>query len=152
MRRTFLRAAAALLTFLSSSALVPAEGFDAVSVIGMSPREVFQALGAPREVFSQPGASEREEDVVFFYPDCTYLFLHGSRVWQVRCDRRFNGTVLGLSLGMSRGRVTERMGDAVFERGSSLYYDVEGGSYPTRLRLVFAGGALSDLYVYRSDF
>jgi hypothetical protein len=33
-----------------------------------------------------------------------------------------------------------------------LYFDVDEGKYPLRVRLVFSGDALCDLYVYRSDF
>ncbi len=60
--------------------------------------------------------------------------------------------VHGASLGMSRQEVEA----AVPERplvadGDSLYFDL-AGSYPVRVRLVFAGSTLTDIYVYRSDF
>jgi hypothetical protein len=141
--------AAAFLTLACT--LCAADGVDASSLIGMGPREALAALGAPQEIFSLRGPQEEADDVVFFYPDCSYLFWHASRVWQVRFDRRFTGTVLGLTLGMSRERVSERMGAASGERGSALFYDLTGAAYPVRARLVFAGGALTDVYVYRSD-
>ncbi len=144
--------AACVIALGVSAACLAAEDFDPAAMIGMSPAEVFAAWGAPQQVFTERGAADGEEDAVFFYPDCTYLFWHGNRVWQVRCDRRFTGTVFGLSLGMSRDRVTERIGDGLSQRGSSLYFDIPGGSYPTRVRLVFYGDDLSDVYVYRSDF
>jgi hypothetical protein len=141
-----------VLALCLGSVALAAEGFDPAAMIGMSPRDVFAARGAPQEVFTARGAADGEEDAVFFYPDCTYLFWHGNRVWQVRCDRRYAGTVFGLSLGMTRDRVTERLGESLSERGSSLYFDVSGAAYPTRVRLVFSAERLSDVYVYRSDF
>jgi hypothetical protein len=147
------RTLAAAVTLLSLCALAArADGFNPAALIGLTPREALAALGAPASVYPLRGPEENRDDVVFFYPDSTYLFWHESRVWQVRCDRRYSGLVLGLSLGMSRDAVAERLGGAITPRGNSLYYDLDGASFPTRVRLVFVTGSLSDVYVYRSDF
>ena len=49
----------------------------------------------------------------------------------------------------AEGVVTER---PLVESGDSLYFDLVTVSFPVRVRLVFAGSSLSDIYVYRSDF
>ncbi len=152
MKLTVRNLAVSALALWLSAAAVQADGLDPAAFIGMGPREAFDARGAPQEVFTARGATDGEQDAVFFYPDCTYLFWHGNRVWQVRLDRRYTGTVFGLSLGMSRDRVTERIGEGLSQRGSSLYFDVPGTAYQIRVRLVFSGEKLSDVYVYRSDF
>ena len=91
--------------------------------------------------------------MVFYYPDHMYLFWYKDRVWQVRWDRRsttgFRGVVPGMSRQEVEAVVTER---PLMDSGDSLYFDLVAQSFPVRVRLVFAGSGLSDIYVYRSDF
>jgi len=126
--------------------------FDPLPLLGMDPSSALPAFGPPREIFPFRGAEEGEDNVVFFYDDYLYIFWFRSRVWQVRFDRRFDGEVLGLSLGMTREQVERASTRALISAGDSLYFDVAGAGYPVRVRLVFDSDALSDIYVYRSDY
>jgi hypothetical protein len=149
------RNAAAAVVIFASLLFCPsmfADDVDPASIIGMELKQAFDAFGAPREVFSFRGPEEWQDNVVFFYPNYTYLFWYRNRVWQVRCDGRFGGTLFGLSFGMGRKAVKEKLGRPLADQDGSLYFDIDGGKYPIRVRLVFAAESLSDVYVYRSDF
>jgi hypothetical protein len=141
-----------LALFLSVLTRVSADDFDPTRFIGLDLPAAVAALGLPAEMFTWRGAEEREDNVVFYYPDFLYLFWYKNKVWQVRCDRRFASTVLGLTLGASREQVERTSLRTLTPNGDSLYFDLGDGSFPLRVRLVFTASVLSDLYVYRSDF
>ncbi|MGO9310326.1 MAG: hypothetical protein ACLQDL_15070 [Spirochaetia bacterium] len=130
-----------------------ADAPEATRVIGMELKSAVDAFGLPQSMFSFRGTEEARDDVVFYYPDHIYLFWYKDRVWQVRFDRRSTAGFHGLSPGMTRqeveGAVKER---PLVASGDSLYFDLDTDSFPVRVRLVFAGSDLSDIYVYRSDF
>jgi len=154
--RVPLLVALALLCGLSAAS---ADDFDPVSLIGLDLPGAVGVLGLPQRMFAYRGPAESQDNVVFYYPDYRYLFWYKDRVWQVRCDRRYAGQVLGLSLGMSRDEVEKLSAEApppsprqLVPNGDSLYFDLDGGKYPLRVRLVFSANLLTDLYVYRSDF
>jgi len=126
--------------------------FDPTQYIGQDLKSALDSLGAPKEVFTFRGHDDAQDNVVFFYPDFLYLFWYRNKVWQVRCDRRFAKPLFGFAMGMPR-EVIERTSARHFTAvGDSLYFDLDDAKYPMRVRLVFASGALIDLYVYRSDF
>jgi hypothetical protein len=150
----------AVLLLFSGLSNVAADDFDPTALIGLDLPGAVASVGLPQKMFTYRGVEESQDNVVFYYPDYRYLFWYRDRVWQVRCDRRFTGQVLGLSLGMSREDV-EKMSATypapsslpqLVPNGDSLYFDLDGGKYPLRVRLVFAANLLTDLYVYRSDF
>jgi len=138
--------------FISVLARVSADDFDLVRLIGLDMPAAVAALGLPQQMFTWRGAEEREDNVVFYYPDFLYLFWYKDRVWQVRCDRRFASTVFGLTLGASREEVERTSLRTLTQNGDSLYFDLSDERFPLRVRLVFTASVLSDLYVYRSDF
>jgi hypothetical protein len=171
----------AILFLLGDLSTVAADDFDPTALIGLDLPGAVSALGLPQRMFAYRGAVESQDNVVFYYPDYRYLFWYRDRVWQVRCDRRFAGQVLGLSLGMSRDDVEKQSSTAsptsstsptsptsptasstssptpsaqrqLVPSGDSLYFDLDGEKYPLRVRLVFTANVLTDLYVYRSDF
>lgn len=129
-----------------------AADFDLTQYIGLDLKSALETLGAPQEVFSHRGPEESLDDVVFYYPDYVYLFWYRNRVWQVRCDRRFVLPLFGVAMGMPREVIERTSTRQLSAKGDSLYFDVDDGKYPLRVRLVFSNDALSDLYVYRSDF
>ena len=141
-----------LLFFISGLARASADDFDPTRLIGLDMPAAVAALGLPQQMFTWRGAEEREDNVVFYYPDFLYLFWFKDRVWQVRCDRRFASTVFGFSLGASREQVERTSLRTLTPNGDSLYLDLSDGRFPLRVRLVFTESVLSDLYVYRSDF
>ena len=141
-----------LALFLLGVLRAGADSPDATGVIGMELKSAVDAFGLPQSMFSFRGTDESRDDVVFYYPDHMYLFWYKDRVWQVRYDRRSNAVVHGVSLGMSRQEVEAAVPERpLVENGDSLYFDL-AGPFPIRVRLVFAGGTLSDIYVFRSDF
>ena len=134
--------------------LVPAsaEDIEPLRLIGLEIKDAVAACGLPQEMFSYRGPEESLDNVVFYYPDHRYLFWYKNRVWQVRCDRRFAGAVFGFTLGMSRDQAEKSSPWLLVPSGDSLYFDLEEGSYPVRVRLAFTSSQLTDIYVYRSDF
>ena len=147
MRRYLLVAALALVALTAAAA-----DRDPTQLIGMDIRTALQTLGAPQQMFTVRGVDESEDNVVFFYPDFTYLFWYKDRVWQVRYDRRSAATVFGITLGMTRDQVQRANPTPMTSAGDSLYFDLQSAPFPLRVRLVFAAAVLSDLYLYRSDF
>jgi hypothetical protein len=129
-----------------------AEERDPRLLVGMDLKSAMDSLGLPQSMFSFRGSEEARDDVVFYYSDHLYLFWYRDRVWQVRFDRRYAAPVLGYSLGMARDQVLQGSTRALRALGDSLYFDMDSGAVPMRVRLAFSGGVLSDLYVYRSDF
>jgi hypothetical protein len=125
---------------------------DPVPLLGMDTAAAFESFGPPREVFAVRGAGEDEDDVVFFYDSFLYLFWFQNRVWQVRYDRRFDGRVRGVAIGMSRAEVQSLCGGCMAEQEGSLYFDLPAAPCPARMRVVFEEGAACDIYVYRSDW
>jgi len=133
--------------------LARADSVEATQVIGMELKSVLTTLGLPQAMYTFRGPDQSQDDVVFYYADHIYLFWYKDRVWQVRYDRRATAVVHGVSLGMSRSEVQAAVPERpLVERGDSLYFDLDTDSFPVRVRLVFAGSAVSDIYVYRSDF
>jgi hypothetical protein len=55
----------------------------------------------------------------------------------------------GMSRREAEAAVKER---PLLNNGDSLYFDLDAETFPVRVRLVFAGSELTDIYVYRSDF
>jgi len=129
-----------------------AEPADAIELIGLDPPAAFAALGAPLEIFTWRGAEPAEDNIVFFYPDFRYVFWFQSRVWQVRFDRRYTGTVLGFLIGMGRAEAEVQGKGRLQQSGDSLYLAMETGRYPVRLRLAMVDDQVADIYVYRSDY
>jgi hypothetical protein len=110
-------------------------------------------LGAPQQMFTWRGTDAQRDNVVFYYSGSLYLFWYRDRVWQVRFDRRYTGSVLGLTMGMYRDLALSTIaGRPTVVNGSSLYVDIEPSPFPLRARLVFENDFLTDLYLYRSDF
>jgi opacity protein-like surface antigen len=147
-RTAFLAAALVVL----AAAAAAADADDPTGLIGMDPAQAFAALGAPREIFAWRGAEPAEDDIVFFYPDFRYVFWFQSRVWQVRFDRRYEGTVLGFSIGMDDAEAQARGAGKLQEAGDSLYLAIDTGPFPVRVRLAMVDHRISDIYVYRSDW
>lgn len=138
----------------AQSAPAAADPVDPAGILGMQLKPVVDAFGLPQSMFTFRGSDETRDDVVFFYStDHMYLFWYKDRVWQVRFDRRAGAMVHGVSLGMSRSEVEAAVPERPLVTSSdSLYFDLDSTSFPVRVRLVFAGDAVSDIYVYRSDF
>ncbi len=147
----------AVIALLLAAGLAPlaAQGpqaAEASALIGMDPPTLLATLGFPQQLLTQRGEAADQDNVVFFYPDCRSVFWYQNRVWQVRFDRRYIGTIMGYRIGMHRG-VAEAVAPGRLEaNGDSLYLTIDTLRFPMRLRLVLADGAVADMYLYRSDF
>jgi hypothetical protein len=140
-----------VLLILPAGALWTQEVLDLPALIGSTPEEAIDTLGAPVEVYGLRGEEPRQDDVVFYYANHLYLFWFQSRIWQVRVDNRFAGRAFGLSMGTSRREVLETMGRPILEFPDSLVFHVEDRGYPIRARLYFDEEGLADLYCFRGD-
>lgn len=130
------------------------DSLDPLPLIGMDARAVYERLGPPLQLYTHRGASAEQDDVVFFYPQHLYLFWFDSRVWQVRFDEGFTGTVFGLRIGASRGQVREVMGRPIREEREeeqALFFHLEDRGYPVQAGFYFAQGRLVDVYCFRGD-
>ena len=125
---------------------------DPTGLIGMDPAQAYAALGAPWQIFAWRAAEPAEDNIVFFYPDFRYVFWFQSRVWQVRFDRRYAGSVLGFSIGMERAEAEARGQGRLEECEGSLYLALDTGPYSLRVRLAVIDDRIADIYVYRSDW
>jgi len=151
MRRPVLPVIPVMLALVALPAA--ADRIEAAGVLGMQLKPVLDAFGLPQSMFTFRGSDETRDDVVFYYPDHMYLFWYKDRVWQVRFDRRASAVIHGVSPGMSRIEVEAAVPERpLVASGDSLYFDLDAASFPVRVRLAFAGDAVSDIYVYRSDF
>jgi hypothetical protein len=140
-----------LLPLVLAAAVLCAED-DLGRFIGMQPQEAIAELGAPAEIFTLRGEEAGEDDVVFYYPRHLYLFWFDNRVWQVRLDRRYNGEIRGLKMGVPRREVLSVLGIPLAELEDSLVYELSDRGYPVRLRLFFGSDGLNDVYCYRGDY
>jgi hypothetical protein len=129
-----------------------ADGMDPVSYIGMDLPTAVATLGLPQQMYTFRGSDDTRDTVVFYYPARLYLFWFKDRVWQVRFDKRYPASVLGATMGMTQDLVHAFAPRDYQQSVDSLYFDITGLAFPVRVRLVFAAGVLSDIYIYRSDF
>ncbi len=126
--------------------------FALENYIGYTPKEIIEDLGAPSYVLSQRGERTEEDDVLFFYDNRVYVYFNQNRVWQIRVDQNFTGSILQLKLGDDKSTVIELLGEPLDENDNSLIYRRPDKGYPLILRLYFSGDKLNDIYFYRGDY
>jgi len=126
---------------------------DLPDLLGLTLQGAFSGFGVPEEIFPLRGSAAWQDDVVFYYPDHSYLFWYQDRVWQVRVDRRYALPVLGgVTMGSSTADVEGILGTPFHTGTNSLVFILPDRGYPVRARLFFTDDKLVDLYVYRGDF
>ena len=145
-----------IILFMYVSLPVPGEeidkDFDPVSFLGLNPVELGVRFGMPQEVFTFRGDESREDNVVFYYPGHIYFFFFENRVWQVRMDRRFEGSVVNLTMGMAEDETERNFGKPLYKDERSSLFRISHQGYPVKVRLFFKDGKLNDCYVYRGDY
>ena len=120
--------------------------------LGWTVKEATVGLGPPKNIFVHRGEVPEEDNIVFFYPDYSYIFWFNDRVWQVRVDERWAGDVDGVRMGMPREAVEELWGPPINDLDVEPTWPLPDQGYPVRVRLYFVDDRLVDLYVYRSDW
>lgn len=128
------------------------EETDLSELIGWTLDQACAELGAPAEIFPFRGGKDWQDTVVFYFDEHFYLFWYENRVWQVRADHRYKGELNGIAMGVSKEELENLLGEPLFQDDTSVIYNLPDEGHPMRMRLFFEGGALSDLYIYRSDF
>jgi hypothetical protein len=128
------------------------EDWDILSFLGMEPEEAVETLGAPWQVYPYRGKEDWQDNVIFFYSNRLYLFWYNNRVWQVRLDKEYSGSVFDFSMGAEREKILELLGKPFAEDELSIIYFLPDQGYPVKMRLFFKDNCLSDFYLYRGDF
>ena len=93
MKKTTIIPVLLLLTITAFCQDESPEGF-----IGMTMENAWAAFGVPSHIFSYRGDTPEEDDVVF-YRNGLYLFWFQNRVWQVRADKNYSGSLGGVQIG-----------------------------------------------------
>lgn len=139
--------------------IIDAEGRSALvgsvspeQCIGFTLRECYDTYGAPREVFSMRGETVDKDVVVFYYDQAFYFYWYDNRVWQVRCDERYEGDVFGITIGDRRWDVIEELGQPMKREGVASIYSIDDRGYPLHMALYYEQGKVVDIYIYRADF
>jgi len=140
-----------VLLFLSASASaeVPTAD-DPASWVGLTPPAAYELRGAPAEVYPL-AVDDKRFQVVHFYSDHSYMFWTSNRIWQVRLDKLWAGTLKGVPMGAPRADAEAPWGEPLARGETWSVWNLPYQTFPRRLRLVFTGGVLSDAYFYRSD-
>ena len=138
---------------------VPQPQAHAENLLGLSPAEVFEKLGAPESVYPLRGKAHWQDDVIFYYSSNLYIFFFDNRVWQIRCDHRSKDKVVGITPGMKKSAVRGVIGKPYHsEESEDIYLNPAGitrieKGYPVRLRLIYdKDNILFDIYLYRGDY
>ncbi|OHD79093.1 MAG: hypothetical protein A3J97_12965, partial [Spirochaetes bacterium RIFOXYC1_FULL_54_7] len=122
-------------------------------ILGMSPAEAIERLGAPDRVYAVRGAEAWQDDVVFDYGDGLSLFLFADRVWQVRIAEPYPLPVLGFILGGTQDDISAVLGFPAAMVEGDPEWMLTGEAWPVRLRAIPGeDGYIRELYVYRADF
>ena len=129
-----------------------AGGDDPSSYIGLTLTELIRRFGAPLSVHAVRGLEQWQDDVVFVY-DQGDFYVYKDRVWQADLK-----AALGIKTGDLRGHVfmvlDSMPGPSQAEtRGDSVFYPLDGGSWPLMLRCDFdRAGRVEAIFIYRPDF
>jgi hypothetical protein len=145
---------------LTESALPDYSNFssgDVKLVIGMNLDEAYNWFGNPAAVFPFREEKAEHDNVVFYFNHNIYLFWYKNRVWQLRFDKRYTGTVLGLKIGDNEKKAASILGQPIAEDGTHIYSVKfknldDYPPFPVRARLIFEHGKISDIYIYRGNF
>jgi uncharacterized membrane protein len=138
---------------VAQGAIDPVLPWSPSVMLGMSPGEAIERLGAPARVYAVRGPEAWQDDVVFEYRDGLSLFLFADRVWQVRIAEPYPLPVLGFILGGSRAALAGALGFQEVVMDGEPEWMLAGEAWPVRLRAIPGeDGAIRELYVYRADF
>jgi hypothetical protein len=116
------------------------------SYIGMKLEDMLGRFGVPQAVHASRGDEQWQDDVVFVYGEGDF-YVYRDRVWQVRVR-----SVFGINTGDVKAVALLVLGDNVRDEGEYLLYNIPGGGWPVSLRINFAAGRVSAIFVYRPDF
>jgi hypothetical protein len=120
---------------------------DPAALIGLTLEDMVARFGAPDSVYAVRGLETWQDDVVFVYGDREF-YLYRDRVWQLGLKSAY-----GVTLGDSRSVLPLLLGDDIQVFDEYTLFTLPGRGWPLAIRCnVDAGGAVSAIFIYRSDF
>ena len=125
---------------------------DPASFLGMGLAEALSRFGPPLRVEVSRGDETWQDDVVFVYASGVGLYWATDRLWQLRLDRAYAGSVYGIFIGDSEDKVVSVLGTPYYRDENDLVFRLPYRGYPVRFRVTLAAGKVSSLFVYRADF
>lgn len=137
------------LVFFGAAGLLSAQDEQA-AWLGLTPEAAYRDRGAPAEIYPL-AVDDKRWQAVHFYADHTYLFWSANRVWEVRLDKLWAGSLKGVTMGTPRPLVETAFGEPIARGDTWSVWDLPYQVFPRRIRLIFTDGILSDAYLYRSD-
>jgi hypothetical protein len=125
-----------------------AESAEPAALIGLTLEALIDRFGTPQSVYAVRGAEEWQEEVVFVYPEADF-YVFRDRVWQISLKSAY-----GIRVGDPRAAAELVLGDKAEVFEDYLLMALPGRGWPLALRVNLggAGGGVSALFVYRSDF
>lgn len=131
----------------------------AEDLLGLTPSEVFNKIGAPSIIYPLRADVQWQDDVVFYYDSHLYIFFFDNRVWQIRIDNRSWENFLAIFPGMDKTSIRKILGNPYHsEDNEDIFLNPAGitrlnKGFPIRLRLIYdENSKLYDAYLYRGDF
>jgi len=151
-----LKAFAAILlsAFVASSAFAQARAAgqhdELIALVGIRLDELISRFGVPVSVHAVRGGEEWQDDVVFAYPHGDF-YVFRDRVWQVGLR-----SVSGMKVGDPGAVARLLLGPDSEDHGVFLVQPLQPlpeTGWPVAIRVNFnAAGAISAIFVYRTDF
>lgn len=125
---------------------------DPVSLLGCGLGDALERFGAPSHVSALRGEEAWQDDVVFSYATGYSLYWAGDRLWQLRFDPGYAGSVYGVFVGDSVDKTVSLLGSPYFRSSEAIVFRLAYKGYPVRLRVAVAAEKVSAIYLYRADF
>jgi hypothetical protein len=125
---------------------------DAASLLGLGLPDALGRFGAPAHVSAIRGEAAWQDDVVFSYPEGLSLYWAGDRLWQIRFESGYAGSVYGLFVGDAVDKAVSLLGSPYYSSADAIVFRLAYKGYPVRLRVVVAADKVSAIYLYRADF
>lgn len=125
---------------------------DPAPILDLSLEEAWNRLGPPKNVLAVRGNEPWQDDVAFEYGEGFLVYWYRGRPWQIRLSGGYEGSCFGFFLGDSPDKVLSLLGSTDRSEADTLEWRLPWRGYPVRLRILVRDGAVSEAYVYRSDY
>lgn len=125
---------------------------DPAPLLDLSLEEVWARLGSPRSLRAVRGAEPWQDDVALEYGEGLAVYVYRDRPWQVRLSEGYKGSCFGFFLGDPADKALSLLGTPDRNEAGILEWRLPYRGYPARLRVLTRDEAISEAYVYRSDF
>jgi hypothetical protein len=124
----------------------PGQYDEQLTLIGLKLSELYQRFGSPQAVYAARGGETWQDDVVFVYNEGDF-YVYRDRVWQIGIK-----SIYGIRVGDAKAVALLVLGENAQDKGDYVLYAFQGSAWPLSLRVNFAAGKISAIFVYRADF